>query len=116
VHRETSVLRVAIVPDGKVLYEQPAPRSVCCVRFRPNGKRLAMSGYGGLVYLCNSDTSDRLMTLKGSNIPPGAYPVSSRVIFSPDGKQIATNNWLGQIKVWEAKASTLSGRGNDPRL
>ena len=82
-------------------YNNPAPRDACCVRFSPNGRRIAVSGYEGTVFLYDSDKGNRLLSLKSCDDSPGELPINSRVIFSSDGRQIATNNYHGHIVIWK---------------
>ena len=101
--KEQAKFRVYDLQYGELKFERPAPREVCCVRYSPDGSRLALSGYDSLVYLCDAKTGHRCMSLIGSELAPGGFSINSRVVFSPDGKRIATNNWLGQITVWDSQ-------------
>ncbi len=87
---------------GAVLHEVRGPAEVSCVRFSPNGRRLAPVGYDSLVYLCGARSGYRLLTVDGSKSPVGTAGFTPRVVFSPDGRRIATNDWQGRISVWEA--------------
>jgi eukaryotic-like serine/threonine-protein kinase len=82
-------------------YQVAAPRDVACVRFSHNGQRLAMVGYDSLVYLCDARSGYRLLTLDGSVVAAGTIEFTPRVIFSPDGRRIATNDWQGRITIWK---------------
>ena len=95
------VIRVYDTVAGRLSYQKDGPRALCCARFSPDGQRLALSGYDSLVYLCDSKTGARLLTLNGSRDAPGGIGFTSRVVFSSDGKRIATNNWKHQIRVWK---------------
>ncbi len=94
--------RIYDIEHGEAVFELDAPREVCCIRFSPNGRRFALSGYDGLVYLCDSETGNRLLNLAGSSHAPTNLPINSRVVFSSDGRKIATNTKEGSIVVWEA--------------
>ena len=87
--------------SGDVRYETTGPRAFCSVCFSPCGKRLALSGYDGVVHLCDAESGNRLLTLPASDSLPGTDAINSNVIFSPDGKRIATNTWRGEIRFWE---------------
>ena len=86
--------------SGQQLFKQLGPRANCCVRYSPDGSRLAVSGFDGIVHLCESEYGNRLLTLKSTDSSPGTISINSKVVFSPDGSRIATNNWLGAISVW----------------
>ena len=88
------------VATGKRLLAQIGPKRLCCVRFSPCGERLALSGFDGTVHLCDSNYGNTLLTLTSRSPSPGTIAFNSRVIFSPDGKKIATNNWKGRIDLW----------------
>ena len=85
---------------GETLYRRAGPRAFCCVQFSPCGKRLALSGYDSIGHLCDAESGYRLLTLVGSDASPGNFAINSRVVFSPDGKKIATNTWKGHIRLW----------------
>ena len=106
--KDLAKFRVYELESGKRRFEYPAPRNVCCVRYSPDGKRLALSGYDSLVYLCDAKSGHRCLSLVGSEISPGSFSINSKVVFSPDGQRIATNNWKGEIRVWNA-----AGRSDD---
>ena len=36
--------------SANLIYEKPGPRDICCVKFSPNNRRLALSGYEGSVF------------------------------------------------------------------
>jgi WD40 repeat protein len=101
-HFEAGFVRVHDTATGAVAYQVPGPVGVCCVRFSPNGRRLALVGYESLVYFCDARSGHRLLTLDGSKSPVGTVGFTPRVVFSPDGRRIATNDWQGRVTVWEA--------------
>lgn len=101
--KDLAIFRVYELETGKRLFEYPAPRDVCCIRYSPCGDRLALSGYDSLVYLCDAKSGHRCLSLVGCEISPGSFSINSKVIFSADGQRIATNNWKGEIRIWSAK-------------
>ncbi len=94
-------LNVFDVESGLCLYQQPGPRAFCCVQFSPCGNRLALSGYDSIVHLCDANSGYRLLQLSGPDPAPGTAAINSRVVFSPEGRRIATNTWQGKIRFWE---------------
>ena len=98
--KNQNTVAVMDLESSSLLYEKPGPRDICCVKFSPNGRRLALSGYEGIVFLCDSESGNQLLALKSCDESPGEKPINSRVVFSSDGRKIATNNHLGQISVW----------------
>ena len=95
------LLQVFDCDMGSLCYERAGPRRCCCVCYSPCGKRIALSGYDSIVHLCDAEFGYRLLTLNGCKTSPGTYGINSKVVFSPDGRRISTNNWLGQIAFWE---------------
>ena len=83
-----------------LLYEKPAPRRVTSLTHSPDGRRIALTGYDGLVDLRDAKNGLRLLSLRGNDVPPGDMAVSAKVIFSDDGRTLATNNWMGEIRFW----------------
>ena len=103
VYSGEQTVRVFDINHGEILYEADAPRQVGCVRFSPNGRRLATVGYDSLVYLCDAETGHRLITLAGTDDQVGTTAIIPRVIFSRNGRRIAVNDWHGRITIWEAE-------------
>ena len=100
-NRPSDILIVYDVESGKSLYTASGPRAFGCVRFSPCGKRVALSGDDAIVNLCDAESGYRLLRLSGPDPSPGTASINSRVVFSPDGRRIATNTWEGKIRYWE---------------
>ena len=92
----------------RLCYQRSGPRRFCSVRFSPCGKRLALSGYDSIVHLCDAEYGYCLLLLRAFNASPGTTSISSKVVFSPDGRRIATNNWQGKIAFWEIEKNEES--------
>lgn len=95
------MLEVYDTRSGSRCYQRPGPRRFCSVRFSPCGRRLALSGFDSVVNLCDAEYGYPVLTLIGCLSSPGTFSINSKVRFSPDGQQIATNNWEGKIVFWD---------------
>jgi WD40 repeat protein/tetratricopeptide (TPR) repeat protein len=84
------------------LITHPGPKQVSCVGFTPDGKRLAALGYDGNVQLCDSQTGDEVLVLRGSGPPPGSGGFTPRMAFSPDGSCIAAHYGIASLlNLWD---------------
>lgn len=103
---QEGVVRVYDIQTLDLHYEIDAPDGVCCVRFSPNGRRLALVGQQSIGYLCDAQSGHRLLTLDGrSEVRHPSPGVTVQAVFSPDGHQIAINSLAGRITVWDSKAT-----------
>ena len=102
-YRREQLVRVYNIDMGVLENEIDAPRQATCVRFSPNGRRLAIVGYDSLVHFCDAASGHRLLTLHGRKSNVGRTSLTVRVAFSSDGRRIATNDFQGRITVWEAE-------------
>jgi WD40 repeat protein len=92
------------------LITRPGPTAISCVRFTPDGKRLAALGYDGNVHLANSETGDEVLVLRGFGPPPGSVGFTPRMAFNPDGSRLAANAvdeaiW-NRLNFWELGPSS----------
>jgi WD40 repeat protein len=72
------------------------------VTYSPDGRRLAVNGYDGLIRFWDARTGKQLLTLRGFEIPgDGNYAFEGHVVFSPDGRRLAANGWHGTVSVWD---------------
>ena len=98
------VVRLYDLNTRAKLMDLEAPRAVCSVQFSPNGRRLAMVGYDNIVHFCDAESGYRLLTLNGqSEYHNATRGFSPQVIFSNDGRFVATNALNKRITVWEAE-------------
>jgi len=75
---------------------------VFTVAFDPKGQEIAVGGGSGEIRLYNTDTGDRLASLKG--FEGGAYSV----VFSPSGEQLAAAGFDGKVRIYDAKSGQIS--------
>jgi WD40 repeat protein len=63
---------------------------------------VAGTGFDGLVRLWDADTGQTALTLRGLG-PPGSghYNLTARVVFGPDGRRLAANDWEGTVTIWD---------------
>jgi serine/threonine protein kinase/WD40 repeat protein len=71
------------------------------VEFSPTENRLATTGRDGSTSLWDTRTGELILRLNSSVAARFNYGFGPRVHWSPDGRRLAANNWLGQIDVWE---------------
>jgi WD40 repeat protein len=72
------------------------------VTFSPDGRRLAVNAYDGLIRLWDAATGKQVLTLRGFETPgDGNYAFAGRVVFSTDGRRLAANGWYGIVSVWD---------------
>lgn len=89
---------IAILPGKRLTsgefaaYEDFATYSV---RYRANGKMLAIAFDKDVIYLWGGDSAKKVMTLKGHTEAVGAVAVSA------DGKILASGDCRGTIKLWD---------------
>jgi WD40 repeat protein len=75
--------------------------------FSPDGKLLA-SASPEAVFLWNASTGAEVLAFKGHN-PAARYPMGGAVavVFSPDGKQLASTGNDGTVQIWTADKGEL---------
>ena len=112
-NRLSDNLTVYDVESGASLYTANGPRALGCVQFSPCGERIALSGDDAIVNLFDAKSGYRLLRLSGPDPSPGTISINSQVVFSPDGRRIATNTWEGKIRYWEV-ANEDEPDGTDP--
>jgi WD40 repeat protein len=97
------VVHVWEVAGGAEVFRRPFATTLTGVAFSPDGGRLAVTGFDGLVRLLDADSGMEALTLAGLGRPgSGHYNFTARVAFSPDGRRLAASNWDGTVSVWDA--------------
>ena len=81
----------------------PAPDSVSCLAFTPDGTRLASVGYDGQVHLADARTGEELLVLRSAAQPAGREGFTPRLTFSRDGSRLAANGVV-DLSLWETRA------------
>ncbi|OCT96723.1 hypothetical protein XELAEV_18008935mg [Xenopus laevis] len=78
-------------------------RFVNCVRFSPDGSRLASAGADGQIFLYDGKTGEKVCSLGGSKAHDGGiYAVS----WSPDGTQLLSASGDKTAKIWDVAANS----------
>lgn len=95
------------------------PDAVWSVNFSPDGKLLASGSYSGVIKLWNAANGEEVMTLsEGSPDKDTAYSGQGRigsVVFSPDGKLLASSSNDGTITLWEVASGKAVRTMNVPQ-
>ncbi|HEY5913203.1 MAG TPA: protein kinase [Verrucomicrobiae bacterium] len=72
------------------------PDSVCAADFSPDGKRLVTAGNKSVAHVWDIDTQQEVRALRGHE------RIVQLVVFSPDGRLVATGDRDGIVKLWSA--------------
>ena len=98
------------VASAEMLRSIKAADTVESLAFSPDGKVLASGLLDGTVSLSNVATSKELITFKVGKDGFGNYGITEGVrfvVFSPDGKTIASGSQNGMINVWNVATGKL---------
>ncbi|KIJ58371.1 hypothetical protein HYDPIDRAFT_119616 [Hydnomerulius pinastri MD-312] len=76
---------------------------VHCVRFSPDAKLLASAGYGGEVFLWDSDTGEKLRSMTGHDSTSAVWAVA----FSPDGQKLASCSQDDTLRIWDIHTAEM---------
>jgi WD40 repeat protein len=85
----------------RVLHEIAASQLICELAFSPDRKRLAGISRD-LVLLWDVEAGLSTLTLRGATQRHFDAPFNPRVLFSPDGEQLAGSNWNESFSLWQA--------------
>jgi WD40 repeat protein len=73
-------------------------QGLTCLSFSPDGTCIAGNGFDRAVRVWNSVTGQLLMTGKGTT---EYTSLCNSMAFSPDGMQILSADWSGNLLLWE---------------
>lgn len=105
-----SVIQFWNVASGKMIRSRQAADTVESLAFSPNGKVLASGLYDGMVNITDVATDKVLLTFKVGKDESSTAGVTEGVrfvVFSPDGKTIASGSQNGMINVWNVATGKL---------
>jgi WD40 repeat protein len=85
------------------------------VAFSPDGQRVASSSNVsgvGVVKVWQALSGDELLSIEDRTA------MFERVVFSPDGRRLATSGWDGTVKLWDVSTGreVLTLRGHSDRV
>ena len=80
---------------NEALSDAAMTKSRVWVAFSPDGKMLAVGNWDHTIRLCDVNSNEELVTLKGHS---GSV---SAVAFSPDGQFLASASWDNTIRLWD---------------
>jgi WD40 repeat protein len=79
---------------------------VCCLAYRPDGRRLASAGCDGTVRVWDPATGKLLRAIVGHNASLPALSLS----WSPDGSMLACRDMKGRVSIWDPETGRLIHR------
>jgi WD40 repeat protein len=112
--RPNSAVRLSMSADGKNL-NVDMPYQPSSVVFHPDGKTFFYLSYGmsspSYINICDIETRDRMALIEPENM--------NKLLFSPNGKLFAVNQWWGIISLYDASSyeliTTLNVQNKDNR-
>src|SRR5206468_3864167 len=101
----THEIRVWDADSGERLATLTGRGQLMSVAFRPRSDWLAWTcgdGTVNLVTLWDVEAGQATLTLRGATQRHWDAPFNPRIVFSPDGTQLAGTNWNESFSVWDA--------------
>jgi len=88
-----------------------AEEHAVCLRFSPNGKRIASVDLNGILKIWDAGTATELLAVR---VDKEVIRQISLISFSPDGNQIVTAGSDGTVRIWDSNtgAETMTLRGH----
>jgi WD40 repeat protein len=100
-------LRVRDAATGRVVFERPCERGRGALAFRPDGRQVAASQEDHTVRVWELATGQEVVVLRGHEAAITA------LIYSPDGRRIATGSIYpeDEVRLWDAATGAALGVG-----
>jgi len=92
-----------------LLLKDDAARCTVFAAFAPDGKRIVTSGEGASAKVWDAQTGAALLTLTPTSHTPlqregqAISQICLNLVFSPDGKRLATESTDGSTRIWDAE-------------
>jgi hypothetical protein len=97
--------------SGRRAWTTKIPEQLTCVRYSPDGSRMAVTGSSGDVMLWDAASGTEVLRLPNSTeAQAGATGFTAGLTFSADGRLVGANDWRGGIAVWETALSPDAAR------
>jgi Tol biopolymer transport system component len=95
----------------EVIALHPAEEHAVCLRFSPNGKRIASVDLNGILKIWDAGTARELLAVR---VDEKVIRQTSLISFSPDGNQIVSAGSDGTVRLWDTStgAETMTLRGH----
>jgi WD40 repeat protein/serine/threonine protein kinase len=95
----------------EVIALHAAEEHAVCLRFSPNGKRIASVDLNGMLKIWDAGTAKELLAVR---VDEEVIRQVSLISFSPDGNQIVSAGSDGTVRIWDTNtgAETMTLRGH----
>lgn len=95
--RDPSMVKLWNVATGELVWTQTNPQGSAkpCIAFSPNGKHLAVAGWGRTLRLLDAADGTTIMTLEGHT------GFVQSVAFNPDGNRVVSGSADNTVRLWD---------------